>query len=189
MDVFVKQCETIHTNVMKTSLAQLSDTLEKVFIDQGMRRIVTSNEPAFAEYQFTAFLNEQLPRKGYDVHVWNPEMGRENIAIAEKADVGIAFSDITLAESGTIVLFSNKNKGRAISLLPTAFIAIIPKSTIVPRMTQATSEIHRRIEKGEKIPSCVNFISGPSNSADIEMNLVVGVHGPVQVTYIIVTDK
>src|SRR5690606_23397155 len=122
---------------------------------------------------------QKLPEEGLDVYEWDPALGREkNIANAEKADIGITFSDIALAESGTVVLFSSADTGRTVSLLPTTYIAIIPKSTIVPRMTQAAAEIHRRVQRGEAIPSCINFISGPSNSADIEMNLVVGVHGP-----------
>src|SRR5699024_8176939 len=116
----------------------------------------------------------------YECHVWDPKKGKENQVIAERADIGITFSDITLAESATVTLFNDTNNGRSISLLPKTYIAIIPKSTVVPRITQATQKIHEANQHGQDVSSCVSFVSGPSNSADIEMNLIVGVHGPTK---------
>lgn len=189
VDVLTKQCESIHTDIVKTTNDQLADAVAQVISDQAAERIILSNEPQYEQYGLESLFSDKLLAEGSDVHIWDPDIGRENIAIAEKADIGITFSDMTLAESGTVVLFSDKYKGRAVSLLPTAYIAIIPKSTLVPRMTQATTDIHHRVAKGEITPACINFISGPSNSADIEMNLVVGVHGPVRATYIVIMDQ
>lgn len=83
---------------------------------------------------FQAFQGEV----GIEVQEWDAENGEESIRLAEKADVDITFIDITLAESGTVVLFSEKGKGRSVSLLPATYIAVTPKSTLVPRMSQAT---------------------------------------------------
>lgn len=178
VEIFVKQCENIHTKAVLCTQVELSDTVNRVIEQYGSGSIVYSDDVRFQELDL---INTLEARKAYK---WQPERGQENITRAEAANVGIVVSDITLAESGTIVLQSEAKKGRTISFLPENSIAIIPKSSLVPRMTQAAQFLRAQ----QTTASCINFITGPSNSADIEMILIVGVHGPVKMTYIIVED-
>ncbi len=189
VEVLEKQCHHIHTDFFLTNSESLQETLDQVLASYQTRSIVYSSDNRFHTYQLPEFFKNFAKKPEHEVFKWNDENSEESISFSERADVGITFSDITLAESGTIVLFNRKGQGRSVSLLPKDYIAIVPKSTIVPRMTQATDYVHQQVEKGEEISSCINFITGPSNSADIEMNLVVGVHGPIRAAYIVVEDK
>lgn len=180
-------CKDIHTDFKMTTRAELNKVLKSTIEAYDGKRIITSSDHRNQVFGLDDLFT-QLTAEGHDVHVWQANEGKENQVIAEKADVGITFSDVTLAESGTVVLMNNKYNGRSISLLPRTYIAIIPKSTIVARMTQATKQIHEANVRGEDVASCVSFVTGPSNSADIEMKLIVGVHGPVAATYIVIDD-
>ncbi|MEN0645193.1 lactate utilization protein C [Alkalicoccobacillus gibsonii] len=182
------RCLAIHTQVEETTLDTLSTTLDKVLNDYEASSIIHWQDPRFTEYGLDSYFALHK-EKGHHVRAWDPLDEQGNITFAEHADVGITFSDMTLAESGTVTLLHDSGKGRSVSFLPKSFIAIIPKSSLVPRISQATRMLHQKVEAGEAIPSCVNFVSGPSNSADIEMNLVVGAHGPVRACYILVEDK
>lgn len=170
------------TYVVETDKANLAETLQEVIKKYGGGQVVASKDPRFSEFGLSAFLDNE------ETHVWDAFLGQANIEIAKKANIGILFSDTALAESGTIVQFNDKNIARSISLLPLVYVAIVPKSTIVPRMTQVVQAVHKSVEAGDKLATCINFISGPSNSADIEMNIVIGVHGPVEAVHIIVDD-
>lgn len=183
-----EQCKVIHTEFERTTFAQLESTLKKV-LDRydGSKKVISAGGPRIDEYGLSV-VYEEWEKEGYECRIWNERGGEGDIAFAEQAGVGIVFSDITLAESGTVTLLNDKHNGRSISLLPETFIAIIPKSTLVPRMTQASRIIHEQEQNGQPVSSCVSFITGPSNSADIEMNLIVGVHGPVKATYVVVDD-
>ncbi|MFD1708867.1 lactate utilization protein C [Siminovitchia sediminis] len=184
VEVLKSQCQLVHTEVIETDKAQLGAAMKEALDRNQCKSIVTWKDPRFAEFGLDGVLSQE----DYEVTEWDSRDRDASIAATERADAGITFSDITLAESATVVLFSSEDKGRSVSLLPKNYIAVISKSTIVPRITQAAAEIDRRIAAGETVASCVNFISGPSNSADIEMSLVLGVHGPVHATYIIVDD-
>lgn len=187
--VLQEQCKNINTNIVITNTTSLKEALQTVVENYGGRSVVSWKDERFHEYGLSNLMDEQWPKANIEFYVWNYEQPEENIRQAEKANIGITISEITLAESGTAVLFSDKNKGRSVSFLPEKSIILIPKSTIVPRMTQAARWIRQKMQDGEKIASCVNFISGPSNSADIEMIPVVGVHGPIKATYIVIEDQ
>ncbi|BAB05553.1 lactate utilization protein C [Halalkalibacterium halodurans] len=183
VNVLSEQCTKIHTDVKQTKVDRLEQAIDNVLEEYSARNVITWNDPRFDQFGLTSFLQRE------QVEVWDHTEGERLVEKAEQADIGITFADYTLAESGTVVLLSGNGKGRSVSLLPTYYIAIIPKSTLVPRMSQVTRELHLKAASGERLPSCINFISGPSNSADIEMNLVVGVHGPIRACYIVVEDR
>ncbi|WP_338448219.1 lactate utilization protein C [Niallia oryzisoli] len=189
LKVLRNQCKLIHTDIIETTSKELPQQLLKVFKEYDVNKAISWDDERYKTYGLDEQLFSKLYDYGIDFHMWNPMLKEKNIEIAEQADVGITFSDITLAESGTVVLFTDKNKGRLVSLLPKTYIAIIPKSTIVPRMTQATTHISRMVQNGIRISSCIDFVTGPSNSADIELNLIVGVHGPIKATYIVLNDR
>ncbi len=189
VEVLKKHCEVIHTQFIETNSEDLTKQIRDVFKQYEVESVVTWKDERYKQFGLEDELLKELPKEDIDVHIWDPALKEKNIQAAEKADVGITFSDMTLAESGTVVLFSSENKGRSVSLLPKTYIAIVPKSTLVPRMTQATAYINKQVQEGKNISSCIDFITGPSNSADIELNLIVGVHGPIKATYILVNDK
>ena len=80
-----------------------------------------------------------------------------------------------IAETGTLIVPSGPGQPMTASLLPEIHIAILRADTIFPDMPQAF--------KLEQIRSAASttLISGPSRTADIEMTLTIGVHGPRQV--------
>lgn len=188
LEVLKNQCTKIHTDLAVTNMSKLPCTLKKVVENYGGGPIIAWKDSRFAEYGLSRLFYEEWPAEHIQVHEWDYEKGNENIKLAEKANIGIAISEITLAESGTVVHFTGKDKGRTVSFLPLKSIILVPKSSLVPRMTQAAQLIRENLKNGEPLSSCINFITGPSNSADIEMNLVVGVHGPVNAAYIVIDD-
>ncbi|POZ56865.1 Lactate utilization protein C [Lysinibacillus sphaericus] len=187
--VLAKQCKNINTNLIVTTTENLATDLQKVVDHYGGRSVITWQDERFESYGLLPLMQTQLPQAEIQLYIWDETQPEENIRQAEKANIGITISEMTLAESGTAVLFSDKYRGRTVSFLPEKSIILMPKSTIVPRITQAARWMSQKVQNGEHIASCINFITGPSNSADIEMIPVVGVHGPIKATYIVIEDQ
>jgi L-lactate dehydrogenase complex protein LldG len=97
--------------------------------------------------------------------------------------VGITGAFCAVAETGTLMLLSGPRTPAATSLLPETHIAVVRAGRIVPSMEDAWSLL--RSEHGS-MPRAVNFVSGPSRTADIEQTLVLGAHGPYRVHVVLV---
>lgn len=92
--------------------------------------------------------------------------------------VGITGAFCAIAETGTLMMCSGPATPPAASLLPETHIAVISRSRIVTGMEDAWALLRR--ERGG-MPRAVNFISGPSRTADIEQTVTLGAHGPYRV--------
>lgn len=108
------------------------------------------------------------------LHIWQSTQPDSSIRDAEQADVGLVRAEWGIAFSGTVMLWNGPERGRSVSLLPAALWVILPASCILPRLEPALAWIRKQGAP----PSCINFISGPSRTSDIENDLSIGVHGP-----------
>ncbi|HVO97087.1 MAG TPA: lactate utilization protein [Bryobacteraceae bacterium] len=109
------------------------------------------------------------------------EFSRDACASAE---VGITSADYALADTGSLVIFTESGESRLLSLLPPCHIAVIERSKIVPSLDDL---LRQRPMPGENSSAMV-IITGPSRTGDIEMRLVRGVHGPGEVHVVIVDE-
>lgn len=100
-------------------------------------------------------------------------------------DVGVTMAQAAIAETGTLVLESEKERHRLVSLLPPVHVAIVRSDDICLTIGDALKQLRGR---ESAMSRAITFITGPSRTADIELTLTVGVHGPKEL-YVIMLDN
>jgi len=131
------------------------------------------------EYLEKLGADKPLQKEGVEVVSWRelPDL-RE---IAGRADIGISTAAWAVAETGSLLLESGPGMGRSVTLLPPSYIAILPAD----RMLRTVPEAISKYAVGA-LPANVCLHTGPSRSGDIEMSLVVGMHGPGDIHVVLV---
>jgi L-lactate dehydrogenase complex protein LldG len=97
--------------------------------------------------------------------------------------IGISAVACAVAETGTLVFASKVDEPASTHLLPETHIAIVRDDQVVHTMEDAFELLRK---EGRVMPRALNFVSGPSRTADIEQTIVLGAHGPYRVHLILV---
>ena len=162
-------CAAFLANVLKNQgsvdcASDRSATVKAVgnYVYQHYRnyRLVASNDPRLAAMPWRDA--GVLPRFG-SVEVGEP--------------VALSFARLAVAETGSIVTWTGKANPAANNLLPEHHIVLVDSADLVVNMEQAWDQINTDMAQAGR-PRGINFIAGPSSTADIEGQLIYGAHGP-----------
>jgi L-lactate dehydrogenase complex protein LldG len=92
------------------------------------------------------------------------------------------------AETGTLMLTSGAANPTTLNFLPDTHIVVIDGNDIAGDYEALWARLRERYGAGT-MPRAVNWITGPSRSADIEQTLILGAHGPRRLHVIVVTGE
>jgi L-lactate dehydrogenase complex protein LldG len=135
---------------------------------QNCKRIAMP-ESAFLE---KVGLYKGLKAAGLEVRKW----GEMTLDEVYDADCGVTDVYCAVAETGSLVIRSSPEHGRALSLVPNVHVAILEPKNFVADLVDLFEKM--KADRVAEAGGATHIITGPSKTADIEMNLVVGVHGP-----------
>lgn len=139
----------------------LADALAGLVGAEGIKRATCWQTPELQALGVERIL------AGLGVTVVSPYAGKEALAAC---DLGVTGVDAAFPETGTLLLRGTADRPRAVSLLPRVHLALLRPAALRADLGPAFAEVSG---KGYFV-----FVTGPSRTADIELTVTIGVHGP-----------
>lgn len=177
LDLFHDRAVNIGMHVHRLNASDCKTALLDLLKEQYVKSVVMGNVPVVGD------LTGDLASNHVEVVTWK---GTGSIDNQFDVDCGITGVHAALAETGTLVVFSDAENSRGLSLAPPLHVAVVRKSDVLPDMLDLWAQL-KGIPNTE-LPSNMVFITGPSKTADIEGELVTGVHGPEAVHIFLIDD-
>ncbi len=107
---------------------------------------------------------------------------------AEAEDkVGLTPCFAAIAETGTLMLISGPQTPTTLNFLPDTHIVIVRGDQLVGCYEDGWDRL-RLSGCMETLPRTINFITGPSRTADIEQHIELGAHGPRRLHIVLIED-
>jgi L-lactate dehydrogenase complex protein LldG len=166
--LFMKQAQASNMSVQAVHLEQLSGKLAELLHRCLCHRIALPRSDLLERLA----LRPYLAQCGFEVLVWD-QMKLDDLY---SCDAGVTDVYCAVAETGSLVIRPSQSHGRGLSLIPPVHVAIVEPRNLVPDLVDLFAKL-----SGDGLGSNVTIITGPSKTADIEMNLITGMHGPGKV--------
>jgi L-lactate dehydrogenase complex protein LldG len=154
-----------HMVAEPVSADEVNDRLAEFLKERKCRRVMLSDTPLLRKLE----VGDQLDERGFDARYWSGITADG----AYDYDAGVTEVDYAVAETGTLVIRHRPEHGRLLSLVPFVHVAVVQPKNFVADLIDFFELLAK-----DGVGSGVTMISGPSKTADIEMNVVTGVHGP-----------
>jgi len=164
-ELFARRAGEMNMRVTSCYVEECVPKLIESFVEMRIKRVMLSESSLLRKLEILP----QLRSAGFDAKTW------DEITLDESYDFDASVTDAwrAVAETGSLVLRASPGHGRAMSLVPVVHVAIVEPRNFVADLLDLFELIAR-----EGVGSATTLISGPSKTADIEMNVVTGVHGP-----------
>ena len=175
---FIGELKKVNTNVIEARSEDEART--------SLHHLIEEKELKSFSIWESQFLKELNVKNGLKDAGLNLVTAKNKNRIAN-SDIGITEVDYAIADTGTLVLLTDKNQPRSVSLLPPIHLAIVRPENLVRNIDDLFVILKSKLENLEDITSCMTFITGPSRTADIELNLTLGVHGPKELYVVILS--
>ena len=164
-DLFNKRAAALKMLVSSVRVDNLAKEMAAFLRERQCRSIMLSDTPLLRKLE----VGDALDEAGFSARYWSGVTADG----AYDYDAGVTEVDYAVAETGTLVIRHRPEHGRLLSLVPFVHVAVIEPRTFLPDLIDLFDVLAR-----DGVGSGVTMISGPSKTADIEMNVVTGVHGP-----------
>lgn len=105
---------------------------------------------------------------------------------AEAGDrAGLSHAIAGISETGTLVIAAGRDNPVTLAFMPETHVIVVARDSIAASYEQALSSVRDRFG-ANGMPRTLNYISGPSRTADIGGKIVIGAHGPRRLGVIVV---
>lgn len=155
------------------NLQQAQAVIVSILKEHSVRKAVRWDHPLLDALG----TDELLQEAGAQISLLSPQEG-DLFEKTAQADLGITAVDAVLVNSGTLVLRAQTGRDRSTSLLPPVHLAVVTPQQRLQSIRDLVPLLREWLAREGRLPSSVSLISGPSRTADIELNLVLGAHGP-----------
>lgn len=172
------------------------DTLEMVFAQELLKvsgKFVYCSDDA----EFTVMLKSVMNENGWDkIFCMDEKMINLLSSVGIETDknlqednvkAGLTQCEYLVARLGSVMVSSESAGGRRMNIYPESHLVYAHTSQLVPELKDALKGMKKKY--GNKLPSMISLITGPSRTADIEKTLVMGAHGPKDIYVFMVDDQ